>query len=134
MLDFSNIGEKIVKHQARKYGETKFGMERFIRGFLDLITISFISRFGKRPMHFFGAIGSSYACSRIFCLHYTWESTNYFLHPSGRLITEKTPILYSTNLYDIGFTILCGRFLRRINFTAVKKTQKTTSSKKIFNC
>ena len=55
---FSNIGEKIVKHQARKYGETKFGMERFIRGFLDLITISFISRFGKRPMHFFGAWGA----------------------------------------------------------------------------
>ncbi len=55
---FSRIGEKTVKHQARKYGETKFGMERFINGFLDLITIWFLSRFGKRPMHLFGALGS----------------------------------------------------------------------------
>lgn len=55
---FNKIGEKIVQHQARKYGETKFGMERFINGFLDLITIWFISKFGKRPMHLFGALGS----------------------------------------------------------------------------
>jgi glycosyltransferase involved in cell wall biosynthesis len=54
---FPKIGEKVVKHQARKYGNTKFGMERFINGFLDLITIWFISRFGKRPMHLFGALG-----------------------------------------------------------------------------
>lgn len=55
---FSKIGEKVVQHQARKYGETKFGMERFINGFLDLITISFLSKFGKRPMHFFGLWGT----------------------------------------------------------------------------
>ncbi|HEY0046113.1 MAG TPA: glycosyltransferase family 2 protein [Flavobacterium sp.] len=55
---YSKIGEKVVKHQARKYGETKFGMERFINGFLDLITIWFLSRFGRRPMHLFGALGS----------------------------------------------------------------------------
>ena len=54
---FSNIGEKIVIHQARKYGESKFGISRFINGFLDLITIWFISRYGKRPMHLFGAFG-----------------------------------------------------------------------------
>ena len=55
---YGKIGEKVVKHQSRKYGETKFGMERFINGFLDLITIWFLSRFGKRPMHLFGALGS----------------------------------------------------------------------------
>ena len=55
---FSNIGEKVVIHQARKYGVTKFGLERFINGFLDLMTITFVSRFGKKPMHFFGIIGS----------------------------------------------------------------------------
>ena len=55
---FGKIGEKVVQHQARKYGETKFGMDRFINGFLDLITIWFLSRFGKRPMHLFGAMGS----------------------------------------------------------------------------
>ena len=55
---FSRITEKPVKHHARKYGKTKFGIERFIRGFLDLITVLFMTRFAVRPMHFFGAIGS----------------------------------------------------------------------------
>lgn len=55
---FDNIGEKVVQHQSRKYGVTKFGLERFINGFLDLMTITFISRFGKKPMHIFGVIGS----------------------------------------------------------------------------
>ena len=55
---FSNIGEKVVIHQARKYGSSKFGMSRFINGFLDLITIWFISKFGKRPMHLFGLLGT----------------------------------------------------------------------------
>lgn len=54
---FSNITEKEVKHQARKYGKTKFGAERFINGFLDLISIWFLSKFGRRPMHLFGALG-----------------------------------------------------------------------------
>ena len=54
---FSKIGEKVVIHQARKYGSSKFGMSRFINGFLDLITIWFLSKFGKRPMHLFGALG-----------------------------------------------------------------------------
>jgi len=54
---FGKIGEKVVIHQARKYGESKFGMSRFINGFLDLITIWFLSRYGKRPMHLFGAVG-----------------------------------------------------------------------------
>jgi len=55
---FTKIGEKVVQHQARKYGVTKFGIDRFINGFLDLITISFLSKFGKRPMHLFGLWGS----------------------------------------------------------------------------
>jgi glycosyltransferase involved in cell wall biosynthesis len=55
---FTKIGEIVVQHQARKYGETKFGMDRFVNGFLDLITISFLSKFGKRPMHFFGLWGT----------------------------------------------------------------------------
>ena len=55
---FHNIGEKVVIHQARKYGSTKFGMDRFINGFLDLITINFLTRFGKRPMHLFGLLGT----------------------------------------------------------------------------
>lgn len=55
---FGKIGEKVVKHQARKYGVSKFGMNRFVNGFLDLFTITFISKFGKKPMHFFGLWGT----------------------------------------------------------------------------
>jgi len=55
---FRKIGEKVVEHRARKYGITKFGWERFINGFLDLATITFVSKFGKRPMHFFGLYGT----------------------------------------------------------------------------
>lgn len=55
---YRNIGEKVVKHQARKFGKSKFGMDRFVNGFLDLITLWFLARFGKRPMHFFGTFGT----------------------------------------------------------------------------
>jgi len=54
---FTRIGEQVVEHRARKYGTTKFGMSRFINGFLDLLSIFFVGKFGKRPMHFFGALG-----------------------------------------------------------------------------
>lgn len=54
---FRHIGEKVVQHQERKYGTTKFGLERFVYGFLDLLSITFVSRFRKRPMHFFGTVG-----------------------------------------------------------------------------
>lgn len=55
---FHKIGEKVVQHHPRKYGKTKFGLDRFINGFLDLLTITFVFRFGKKPMHFFGAMGT----------------------------------------------------------------------------
>lgn len=54
---FTKIGEKVVRHYERKYGKTKFGIERFVNGFLDLLSISFVGKFGKRPMHLFGTIG-----------------------------------------------------------------------------
>ncbi len=60
---FSKIGEQVVQHQARKYGTTKFGLERFVNGFLDLLTIAFIGRFGHKPMHLFGVLGTlMFAC------------------------------------------------------------------------
>lgn len=55
---YKNIGEKIVEHRPRKYGKTKFGLERFINGFLDLLSVTFVMRFRKRPMHFFGTLGT----------------------------------------------------------------------------
>ncbi len=55
---FSNIGEKVVQHHVRKFGKSKFGLDRFVNGYLDLISLWFLSRFGKKPMHFFGLVGS----------------------------------------------------------------------------
>jgi len=55
---FTRIGEKVVQHQARKYGKTKFGIERFIHGYLDLLSVIFISKFAKKPMHLFGLLGT----------------------------------------------------------------------------
>jgi hypothetical protein len=55
---FRKIGEKVVQHQERKYGVTKFGLERFVNGFLDLMSITFMTKFGRRPMHFFGVFGT----------------------------------------------------------------------------
>ena len=55
---YEKIGEKVVKHQPRKYGSSKFGMERFMNGFLDLMTISFLQKFGRKPMHLFGVVGT----------------------------------------------------------------------------
>jgi hypothetical protein len=54
---YNFIGEKVVNHNKRKFGKTKFGMERFVRGFLDLLSVSFVYRFKQRPMHFFGSLG-----------------------------------------------------------------------------
>jgi len=55
---FSNIGEKVVQHRKREFGVTKFGLNRFVNGYLDLMSIMFMSKFGKQPMHFFGLVGS----------------------------------------------------------------------------
>ena len=71
---FTNIGEKVVEHRARKYGKTKFGLERFIYGFLDLLSVSFVSRYKKRPMHFFGSLGTiSFLMGFLFVLWIIWE-------------------------------------------------------------
>ena len=106
---FGNIGEKVVLHQARKYGSTKFGMERFVRGFLDLITISFLSRFGKRPMHLFGAWGAVTLFVG-FCFALYLGIDKLFINPTGRLITERpqfyialTAMILGTQLFLAGF-------------------------------
>ena len=71
---FGKIGEKVVEHRARKYGTTKFGLERFVYGFLDLISISFVSRYKKRPMHFFGTLGTlSFVMGFLFVGWIGWE-------------------------------------------------------------
>ena len=106
---YSNIGEKIVLHQARKYGTTKFGAERFVRGFLDLITIWFVSKFGKRPMHLFGAWGAIMLFVGFSFAIYLGVD-KLFIHTDGRLITERpefyialTAMLMGTQLFLAGF-------------------------------
>ncbi|TVR76320.1 MAG: glycosyltransferase [Saprospirales bacterium] len=67
---FGKIGEKVVQHQARKYGKTKFGPERFINGFLDLLSITLVGKFGKKPMHFFGSLGMIFFVTGFLILAY----------------------------------------------------------------
>ena len=110
---FSNIGEKVVQHQARKYGETKFGMDRFINGFLDLITIWFLSRFGKRPMHLFGALGVlMFTIGFGFALYLGIDKL--FLNPFGRLITQKPQFYISLSTMIIGTQFFVAGFLGEI--------------------
>ncbi|WP_274475710.1 glycosyltransferase family 2 protein [Mangrovimonas aestuarii] len=107
---FTNITEKEVKHQARKYGSTKFGMERFINGFLDLITIWFISRFGKQPMHLFGALGVlMFAIGLGFSLYLGIDKL--FINPYGRLITERPQFFIALTTMIIGTQFFVAGFL-----------------------
>ncbi|RTY85895.1 glycosyltransferase family 2 protein [Flavobacterium sp. RSP15] len=109
---FGKIGEKVVQHQARKYGQTKFGMERFINGFLDLITIWFLSRFGKRPMHLFGAMGSLMFIIGFMLAGYIGVSKLYHMYNDMRysLVTNNpwfyialTSMVLGTQLFLAGF-------------------------------
>jgi glycosyltransferase involved in cell wall biosynthesis len=110
---FSNIGEKIVIHQARKYGNSKFGMSRFINGFLDLITIWFISTFGKRPMHLFGLLGSiMFVIGFLFAFYLGIDKL--FINTSGRLITERPQFYLSLTAMLIGTQLFLAGFLGEI--------------------
>ncbi len=88
---YTHIGEKIVQHQARKYGETKFGSDRFIKGVLDLITLWFLTRFSKRPMHFFGSLGLIMfiigGLSTFIIL--TKKAYHLFYHIPAHLVTDR---------------------------------------------
>ena len=113
---FPKIGEKVVQHQERKYGVTKFGLNRFVNGFLDLFTITFITRFGKKPMHFFGLIGSVFFF--IGAIITLWMIINkLFITTDARLIADRaefyialTSMILGTQLFLAGFIAeLIGR-------------------------
>jgi len=110
---FSNIVEKVVIHQARKYGTTKFGMERFINGFLDLITIWFTSKFGKRPMHFFGLLGVIMFVIGLGFATYLGVD-KLFLNPSGRLIANRPEFFIALSTMIIGTQFFVAGFLGEI--------------------
>lgn len=107
---FGNIAEKTVQHQARKYGNTKFGAERFIRGFLDLITIWFLSRFGKRPMHLFGAWGA-FMLMVGFLLALYLGIDKIFINPTGRLITERPQFYIALTAMILGSQLFLAGFI-----------------------
>lgn len=124
---FRNIGEKVVQHQARKYGTTKFGLERFINGFLDLLTITFISKFGKRPMHLFGSMGTFLFFIGFVIAAYLTVEKFFFM---GFKMTER-PLFYMSLLsMVIGSILFVGGFLAELisrnssirNFYNVEKT------------
>ena len=113
---YGKIGEKVVKHQSRKYGETKFGMERFINGFLDLITIWFLSRFGKRPMHLFGALGSIMFLIGFFAALFIGINKLYRLYDGlpTVLVTSNPWFYISLTTMIIGTQLFLAGFLGEI--------------------
>ena len=109
---FTRIGEKIVEHRARKYGVTKFGLSRFTNGFLDLLTILFISRFGKKPMHIFGLLGSLMFVVGFFLAIWLGVQKLYFVNRGviKSLVTDSpyfylalTAMILGTQLFLSGF-------------------------------
>ncbi len=110
---FSKITEKPVEHRARKYGVTKFGLERFINGFLDLLSIMFVSRFGKRPMHLFGFIGTLMFFVGLLAAGYLgttklWAVTH---NEYARLITDRPSFYISLTCMIIGSQMFLAGFL-----------------------
>jgi glycosyltransferase involved in cell wall biosynthesis len=124
---FTKIGEKEVQHQARKYGKSKFGLERFINGFLDLFTITFISRFGKKPMHFFGLIGTLMFFIG-FCLVLWMGIDKLFIHTDAKLLAGRSEFYISLTAMIMGTMMFIGGFLAEmiIRNSAHKHTYHVT--------
>ena len=110
---YNRISEKIVIHHPRKHGKTKYGIDRFIKGFLDLITLWFIHKFGKRPMHFFGLIGTIMLLVGFFFSAYLGID-KLFLQTSGRLITERPEFYISLATMIMGSQFFLAGFLGEI--------------------
>ncbi len=110
---FSNIGEKVVQHKARKYGVSKFGWDRFINGFLDLLTITFTSKFGKRPMHFFGLVGTLLFLVGFSFAFYLGAYKLYcaYTHHAARLITERPSFYIALTCMIIGSMMFLAGFI-----------------------
>jgi len=124
---FTRIGEKVVEHHERKYGRTKFGWERFVRGFLDLLTITFVGRFARRPMHFFGAWGIvSFLVGFFFTVKILWDkidSVYVSKIPLKREVSEQ-PIFYLALV-----AVVLGTQLFLTGFLAEMITRQSVSKK-----
>ena len=110
---FPNIGEKVVEHQARKYGVTKFGLERFVNGFLDLMTVTFLSRFGKKPMHFFGVLGTLMFMLGFIIFTYIGGAKLYYMYidVSAKNIAEMSSFYIALTSMIMGLQLFLAGFI-----------------------
>lgn len=113
---FSKIGEKVVQHQARKYGVTKFGLSRFINGPLDMLSITFVGKFGKRPMHFFGVIGIVMFMIGFFAIGYIGFNKLYRLnHGLPTILVTDNPYFYiALTAMILGTMLFLGGFVSEL--------------------
>ncbi len=110
---FNRIGEKVVQHQSRKYGTTKFGLNRFLNGPLDLLTVVFMGKFGKKPMHFFGAIGTlMFFIGFGFALYLGIDKL--FIDQTARLLAERTEFFIALVAMIIGVQFFLAGFIAEI--------------------
>ncbi len=129
---YTKIGEHIVKHQSRKYGKTKFGNERFMRGFLDIITLWFMNKFGKRPMHFFGSLGTiMILIGFIFTGYIGYEKL--FIETSGRLITERPEFYIALTTIIIGIQLFIAGFIGEIVLNSRSNKERYHITEKTFD-
>lgn len=110
---FSKIGEKVVQHQARKYGTTKFGLNRFLNGPLDLMTVVFMGKFGKKPMHFFGALGVLMFLIG-FSLTFYLGIDKLFINKSAKLLADRTEFFLAITSMIIGVQFFLAGFLAEL--------------------
>ncbi|MCH1385169.1 MAG: glycosyltransferase family 2 protein [Flavobacteriaceae bacterium] len=127
---YSAIGEQVVVHSHRKYGKTKFGLDRFVKGFLDLISLVFVQRFGKRPMHFFGLIGSLMLLTG-FCFAIYLGIDKLYLETEGRLITERPEFYISLTTMILGSQFFLAGFLAELIMRSKQKAPNYTVREKI---
>lgn len=120
---YSNITEKVVQHQKRKYGVTKFGMSRFLHGFLDLITIYFVSKFGKSPMHLFGLLGTFMFLVGFFFATYIGIDKVFF-HKTAKLIAQRTEFYLAITCMIVGNQFFLAGFLGEMILRSKKKQKR----------
>jgi glycosyltransferase involved in cell wall biosynthesis len=125
---FTKIGEKVVQHQARKYGHTKFGLSRFINGPLDLASIMFVGKFGKRPMHFFGSLGIFISLIGIAMLSYL--SLQKLIYDIGG-IAERPAFFLGMLLTIVGIQLFIAGFLAELITRTATDRNRYKISKKI---
>jgi glycosyltransferase involved in cell wall biosynthesis len=130
---YTNIQEKEVKHQARKYGETKFGSERFLHGLLDLITIWFLSKFGKNPMHLFGAWGILMFFVGFLSAIYIGASKLYHLyhHVPDILVTQNPWFYIALTVMVLGTLLFLAGFIAELILRNQRKNERYKISKVI---